>query len=204
MKFFTADTHFGDERLFLFPRDYKNADLMEADLIRNWNKVITNEDEVYHLGDFLVDESKFDLVSQLNGVKHLIVGNYDEPYDTQRFLDAGFASVSTSLIMDIGELRVNLVHYPTKGVVNRFNIVGHVHGAWRVQKNMLNVGVDAWNYRPVTEKEVLFMYNAIENFYDDDIWAYKHRSNMEHKHRGKAGGAAKGSLKEGSLRSLIK
>ena len=30
-----------------------------------------------------------------------------------------------------------------------FKLCGHVHGAWRFQENIINVGVDVWHWRPV-------------------------------------------------------
>lgn len=34
-------------------------------------------------------------------------------------------------------------------------LCGHVHEAWRRKKNVINVGVDVWDFRPVTLKELI-------------------------------------------------
>ena len=46
MKYFTADQHFGDKRLFLFPRYFKDEVEMGKLIIKHWNSIITNDDEV--------------------------------------------------------------------------------------------------------------------------------------------------------------
>ena len=65
--------------------------------------------------------------------------------------------------------RVN--HYPEHGSKEMFNIVGHIHGLWRVQWNMINVSTDAWNYTPVSEDTIKFCMNAIDKFYDINVFA---------------------------------
>ena len=51
-----------------------------------------------------------------------------------------------------------------------FNIVGHIHSLWKVQRNMVNVSTDIWNFSPVSEDKILFIRNAIENFYDENVF----------------------------------
>ena len=199
--YFTADWHFSDTRLFLFPRPFKNTDDMAEHLIQNFNQIVNDDDVTFFLGDAALTEEGLKHVSKMNGRKLLIRGNYDT-FDEALYLKY-FESVQdtaqfTLINQDDGapkELDVNLVHYPSKGVVDRFNLVGHIHGAWRVQKNMLNVGVDVWNYRPVSVKDVLFMYNAVNQFYDDDVWTAYDKHNMHHMARGRQGAAAKGTAK---------
>ena len=52
-RYFTADTHFGHGNIIKYcNRPFKNHLEMDDELIRRWNNVVSNEDEVYHLGDF--------------------------------------------------------------------------------------------------------------------------------------------------------
>lgn len=188
MKYFTSDHHFGDPRLDLFPRFFDSTEQMNEYLIDEWNKLIKPTDDVYYLGDFAYTEEALQIVHKLNGRKHLIVGNHDEKFGTKT-LKPFFETVQNTLDMTIRDgnekLGVHLVHYPVKGVSDRFNLVGHIHGTWRVQKNMLNVGVDAWHFKPLTEKDILFFYNAICKYYDEDVWASDLHANSVHNNRGK-------------------
>lgn len=188
MKYFTSDHHFGDPRLNLFPRFFENAEEMGEFMIDEWNKVVGPTDDVYYLGDFAYTKEALQNVHKLNGRKHLIVGNHDEKFGVKT-LKPFFESVQDIMDMTIQDgdkkLDIHLVHYPSKGVSNKFNLVGHIHGTWRIQKNMINVGVDAWHFKPLTEKEILFFFTAICDHYDNDVWVADDYSNSRHNERGK-------------------
>lgn len=78
--YFTSDTHFGSERtLELSKRPFASVKEMDDTMISNWNKIVTNNDYVYHLGDF----GNYEVVPKLNGKITLIWGNYE----LKEFLD---------------------------------------------------------------------------------------------------------------------
>ena len=54
-------------------------DEMEEVLVNNWNNVVTNEDHVYHLGDFCWGKTDewIRILKRLNGNIHIIKGNHD-------------------------------------------------------------------------------------------------------------------------------
>ncbi|TCN33772.1 hypothetical protein EV184_10278 [Sinorhizobium americanum] len=82
MIYFTSDTHFGEQRVLnIDRRPFSSLAEHDAALIANWNDTVSPEDEIWHLGDFASKKKGFadDLLSQLNGSKHLIVGNNDPP-----------------------------------------------------------------------------------------------------------------------------
>ena len=195
MIWLTADLHIGDPRLHLFPRPFPSAEHAAEQMVENWNSVITDNDAVvYVVGDFCIGQIKWlKYAERLNGQKILLKGNYDT-FPNEEYIDHGFVDIiddNLHLSIDDPEsnrkLNLNIVHYPTKSVADRFNVVGHIHGAWRVQKNMLNVGVDSNNYYPVSLDDVFFFYNAIINFYDQDVWCHNHPANAAHEGRGKEG-----------------
>lgn len=74
MIYFTSDTHFGSLRTLQFSkRPFLNTAEMDFTIIANWNKLITKDDIVYHLGDF----GDYSLRSYLNSNIILICGNYE-------------------------------------------------------------------------------------------------------------------------------
>ncbi|MDR2541436.1 MAG: hypothetical protein LBD11_06895 [Candidatus Peribacteria bacterium] len=74
-RFFTADTHFGSERVLGYNRrPFKDTIAMDDALVSNWNRVVSTDDFVYHLGDF----GNYDRLPELNGKIILILGNYEE------------------------------------------------------------------------------------------------------------------------------
>jgi len=190
--FFTSDPHLGDDRMGLLNRHYEDAADYAENYIANWNKLITPEDQVIVVGDFVVDEESLHRwAPRFNGNKILITGNYDQ-LDEKLYLQYfdevleyyQFSEVDPELNERID---FHVVHYPSKGIAERFNLVGHIHGAWKVQKNMINVGVDAWNHYPIPMSRIFFQRRGIINFYDQDVWVANHPANTAHDHRGKAG-----------------
>ena len=52
MIYFTADLHFGDEKIIsLTQRPFRDVKAMNEQLIENYNSFITDNDTIYSLGD---------------------------------------------------------------------------------------------------------------------------------------------------------
>lgn len=80
MTFFTSDLHLGHDKNFLYePRNFHNILDHDAAVITNWNAVVSKEDEVYVLGDLMLNNNErgLQLLSLLNGKIHIIRGNHD-------------------------------------------------------------------------------------------------------------------------------
>lgn len=159
MIYFTSDWHIGHENVIKYcNRPFANADKMRHTILGNYNKVVTEEDIVYFLGDMTLvgpanKQYLLNITKGLPGTKHLILGNHDklDPFDYE---EGGFMSVHTAL--DIGEFI--LVHDPVKSLVDhdRKWLCGHVHQLFKMNRtgHVLNVGVDIWGFFPVSIDEV--------------------------------------------------
>lgn len=177
-RFFISDTHFNDDRLNLYGRDllFKTKEEVNYNIVNNWNKIVKPTDLVIHLGDIAMNEDGLNLLNKCNGRKILIKGNYDES-ETSKFdisdelLLRYFDEVLVEKTIIIGGEPVYLNHFPEKGKSDYFNLVGHIHGLWKVQRNMINVGCDAWNYQPISEDTIIFFMNAIRKYYDINVFA---------------------------------
>lgn len=188
MRFFTSDLHFDDDRLNLFGRDLAFSSKEEVDnaIIENWNKTITDNDVVFVLGDVSLTLEGLSKIALCNGYKVLIKGNYDE-YKTAKYgvsdkmLRNFFDKVVTEMYVKIGDTICYLNHYPTNAKKEYFNICGHIHGTWKVQRNTLNVGTDAHHFMPVSEELVAFQINGIRKFYDQNVFAGEIEANLMHK-----------------------
>ncbi|MBN9077758.1 MAG: metallophosphoesterase [Rhizobiales bacterium 65-79] len=153
MLFFTSDTHFNDPRILRIDRR-PFASLAEHDkvLVGFWNETVGEEDEVWHLGDFarLGKAAVETLLSNLHGRKNLIVGNNDGPDTTAA---AGWASVQHYAEMTVDGSKLILCHYPfrTWNQMGKksIDLHGHSHGKLKPLTRQYDVGVDAWNFRPV-------------------------------------------------------
>lgn len=177
-RFFISDLHFSDDRFSLFYRPFKTVAEQDNYLIEKWNSVVGIDDDVYLVGDAATSDEGLDCIKRLNGRKHLLIGNYDVPRN-QEYLLTLFDSIQESLYLKLsnGE-RVHLNHYPDKADKEHFSIVGHIHGLWKVQRNMINVSCDAWHFTPISEEQILFCINAIRKYYDSNVFAGELNANM--------------------------
>ncbi len=139
---------------------------MNSDLIRRWNARVKEDDVVFYVGDFCFKSTKLgkegapikalDWIKQLNGHIIFIKGNHDK--------NNSLKTIVESLTIKYGSLRVNLVHNPERANTNfRINFTGHVHNNWEIKRfgitDCINVGVDVWNYYPVTFEEIMRRYS---------------------------------------------
>lgn len=129
--YFISDTHFGHKNIIDYcGRPYNCVEEMNKDIIKRWNSVVKNDDVVYHLGDFGFGskEEVAAIVSQLNGIKKLILGNHDR-WRPQIYRDMGFKEVYDRPI--ILENFWILSHAPIEGLMGKqspfVNIYGHIH-----------------------------------------------------------------------------
>lgn len=155
-------------------------DEMHTEMVNRWNKKVNNSDHVYILGDVGhrgYAKMHTELLSQLKGHKHLIVGNHDDVSDLrtrQIFEEICPYKKITDNFNGINN-NVVLCHYPImmwegqhRGTILLY---GHVHNTKDEQlyqkylKNYkkereincqaFNVGACMWNYEPVSLKEIL-------------------------------------------------
>jgi calcineurin-like phosphoesterase family protein len=155
---FTSDTHFGDHRtLNIHKRPFGSVAEMDALLIERWNAAVGAQDEVWHLGDFARrGDSVEALLARLNGRKHLVCGNNDPP--ATRGAD-GWASVQDYGELEIDGRRLVLCHYPFRTWNGQhrgaIDLHGHSHGRLKPLPRQHDVGVDLWDWRPVTLATIL-------------------------------------------------
>ena len=73
--FFTSDTHFNHTNVIRFcNRPFKDVVHMNETLISNWNRVVSPEDIVFHLGG---SAEWVNVLNRLNGKIYLISDNHD-------------------------------------------------------------------------------------------------------------------------------
>ena len=154
--YFTADTHFGHKNIIKYcNRPFDSVYEMNETIIKNWNDVVGLRDVVYHLGDFGFKGAD-SILSRLNGQIHLIHGNHDNSMikRNRRFITSS----------PIKEIRINgiktvLQHYSMRvwnaSFHGSYHLFGHSHGSLSSYGLSFDVGVDAWNYTPISEEQVV-------------------------------------------------
>jgi len=165
-KLYTADLHIDHKNIIrLSNRPFHSIDEMKATIIKNWNEEVGDNDIVYILGDICFSVNEFvDLVEVLNGQIHIIKGNHDEEA-IKRAMNGHIISNMVYhrdilLINDDGR-DVVLSHYPifewAKWFVGAIHLHGHTHSniGRSFRPRAFDVGVDVWNFKPVTLDKIL-------------------------------------------------
>lgn len=150
--FFTADLHLSHKNICKFAkRPFNNVDHMNECLVQNWNADIKQGDLVYILGDFAWRDHGHWL-HRLNGKKVLIRGNHDKMSGHALSL---FSEVYDLRTISINKQKIVLCHYKLSTWAGKYrkewHFYGHSHGriAERDDVHSCDVGIDAWDYRPV-------------------------------------------------------
>lgn len=143
MIYITSDLHLNHDKEFIYAaRGYSSIEKMNKDLITKFNNTVTDEDEVYILGDLclggadsLIDN--FKMLSQLNGNIHIILGNHDT--ETRRRMYETLPqviSISYADMIHYHKYHFYLSHYPTLTAnldcdkplrARTINLCGHSH-----------------------------------------------------------------------------
>lgn len=175
-RFITADWHLGENRFQIMQRHgFTDAQDMVDHLVKVHNEIVSSNDEVLIVGDIVNQKTPqyLEQVSRFNGYKVLFRGNHDRVF-TDEQLEPYFERIvpeGEGEYFKVGELNCFVTHYPTQAKKDTFNLVGHIHSAWKFQLNMVNVGVDANHYKPHNlDEDIPFYFDAISKFYDRDVW----------------------------------
>lgn len=126
--FLTSDTHFNHYNIIKYcDRPFATVEEMNETIIENWNAVVSENDIVWHLGDFGSGDKEeiARLRSQLNGKIYLVMGNHDNN-PMNWYYECGFDKVyDCPVILD--EYFI-LSHHPrTTGSPIYGYLYGHVH-----------------------------------------------------------------------------
>jgi len=182
MRYFISDTHFF-HRNILRLNPIKRKPGFETVILNNLKETLTEEDELYLIGDFLwtIEEGFLELWESVPGRKILVKGNHDLWFPEEELKPFFDEIVPFYTVLEVKGKRILLCHYPAKDlrtyrykelqreVINLYRkngcsllIHGHVHwnsfgvfcGCHLESVKCLNVNVEFTNYRLIPEKEL--------------------------------------------------
>lgn len=184
MNYYISDLHFGHKNAISFDeRPFDNVNEMARVMIDGWNKKVSEDDNVYILGDFTYrdDKSPEWYLKQLNGHKHLIIGNHDGLLIKDTNATRHFETIDKMMHVEdeISGTHVHIVlcHFPilhwNKKRHGSYHIYGHIHSHdYETSKIMyefsegraLNAGCMINHYVPCSLRELItnneIYYNA--------------------------------------------
>lgn len=171
MIYFTSDTHFWHKRILGYcKRPWQSVEEMNDGLIERWNARVTQNDEVWFLGDYAFSGTSkaLEIYDRLNGQKRLIKGNHD--HNSAKKLP--WLSVHDYLLIrphidyqkDDGEWAktphpIVLFHFPIlswDGMAHgSWHLHGHCHGSLADNGSLrMDVGVDPNDWYPVSLQDI--------------------------------------------------
>lgn len=166
----TSDTHFNHANIIKYcNRPFSSVEEMNETIIANWNKVVSDKDIVYHLGDFALGDKSLipNILRRLHGCIKIIMGNHDN-LDLMLKLgneDRLITDLFWEEVIKVEKKTIILNHFPfgslPDSAINRpiIQLHGHVHSTpdkpWNYFDNQYDVGVDNNNFTPVNLAELL-------------------------------------------------
>ena len=195
--FFISDLHFGHKNILAYDnRPFLSIEENDREIIRRWNEVVTDIDTVYILGDisWYNTSQTIEIIKQLKGHKHLIVGNHDHKLIKNREFKNLFEGIGDYKEIKVANQTLVLSHYPipcfNKNFHGAYHFYGHVHNSydWNMMKyhrylmqtlylkpcNMFNVGcmIPYMDYTPRTFSEII--HQTICSNAADGVYGVKH------------------------------
>ena len=173
MIYYISDLHFGHANVIKFDgRPFQSVEEMDKTLIDYWNARVTDNDDIYIIGDLCYRSSKYPdwYLRQLKGKKHLVLGNHDGTISKNVNYRKFFVEVDNMLYIKdkFGdtEVGIHLCHYPLVEWNSYFrgswHIYGHIHNSkneayeiMRYKDKALNAGCMINNYMPVLFTELV-------------------------------------------------
>lgn len=150
----------------------KNVREQDEEIIKNWNRVVTDKDQmVIHTGDFTFydGEDIENILNRLNGRIILIKGNHEQPIMKNPKIRDRFFMIRDYLEVFIEGQRICLFHYP----VHEWNqahrgawmVHGHTHinDDYDTSYKRCNIGCMNWDYSPVSFQQLQIFMAAKDN-----------------------------------------
>lgn len=147
--YFIADMHYNHNNIIEYEqRPYENKEEMKTAMIHSWNSVVTNEDTVVVVGDFVFGSKGVwtSILSELKGSIILVKGNHDHTKAVDLLKDDYFKEYhNLGYIFKDEGIMYHVSHYPLMLGMrkNMINIHGHIHRNDSPLVNQINVGVDS-------------------------------------------------------------
>ena len=159
----TSDLHFGHDREFVWKvRGYNSIEEMNEDYTHKWNTTVSDEDDVYVLGDLMLgDKSNIEYLKRLKGKIHIALGNHDTRTREAMYRELpNVIEVAWAIKLDYRKYHFFMTHFPAMtGNLEKeslrqmtLNLYGHTHqntNFYEDRPYMYHVGVDSHDGYPV-------------------------------------------------------
>ena len=142
---------------------------MNEEYVKRWNRMVSNDDDVYVLGDLMLGNNDIGVhyLNQLNGNIHVVLGNHDTP--TRQNIYVGMENIieiQWAIMLNYKKYHFFMTHFPCMtGNLEKeslkqmtLNLYGHTHQKTNFYEDrpyMYHVGVDSHNGYPVLLDDII-------------------------------------------------
>ena len=166
----TSDLHFCHDRAFVYePRGFPNVHDMNTAIVENWNRVVQPADDVYLLGDVMLNDNAtgIKLLKSLKGNIHIVLGNHDTDARIKLYDSCwNVVEVENAIRLKYKGYHFFMTHYPciTSNLDKESlkqctcNLYGHTHQKTNFYQDIpfiYHVGVDSHNCTPVLLDQII-------------------------------------------------
>lgn len=187
--FITSDIHFSHRKILEYcpdSRPFSSVEDMNEAIVDNWNKKVTNEDEIFILGDVSFGKpiETCEFLERLNGKSFkLVLGNHD----SSKYLKEDRFRYRFEWIKDYNKVKlfgkdIIMFHYPIeqwdKKHYGSYHFHGHLHSKnpEKLTQRRVDVGLDGSpNFAPYNLEELLI---DIENRLIEEETVCHHGRNL--------------------------
>lgn len=168
----TSDLHFGHDKAFCYgPRGFDSVEEMNEAIVRNWNELVEDEDDVYVLGDLMLGDTEkgLELLETLKGRLHIVKGNHDTDARILQYSECpNVVEIQDIIHLKVYKVHIYMSHYPT--LVGNYddgrslrqsllNLCGHSHTTdpfadWD-KGRIYHCELDAHDMKPILIEEIL-------------------------------------------------
>jgi calcineurin-like phosphoesterase family protein len=165
--FFSADQHFWHRNIIEYcHRPFASVEEMNEVLLDNLNSLVDVNDALWLIGDIVYGHPKRVTKEMAEAIIkrircqniHLVTGSHDDELCAK--LPHLFTSVSKLEELKVDGQELTLCHYAMrswrKSHYGAYQLFGHHHGRLPSDPKLqqVDVGVDCWNFKPITLKEI--------------------------------------------------
>jgi len=149
MYFFTADEHYGHEKIIQYcNRPFVDVKAMNATIVANFNFLVGKDDITVHAGDFGFFKGMSqaeEVIRQLNGNHIFLCGSHDHWLpDSTKFMWRKMIDNQFVVVCHYAMRTWERAHY------GAWQLFGHSHGTLLPVGKQWDVGVDNNNFYPVS------------------------------------------------------
>lgn len=153
MKYFISDLHIDDANILIYEhRPFKSLKEMRKTIVDNWNNIVTDEDDVYLLGDI----GDISVLYELKGHIIIVCGNHDDVnkiYEHFPNIEVNRHPIMVGNMWlshePIGYMPPEIPYINIHGHLHRFDY-GLVGRKWEDGNRYFNVSVEKINYTPIS------------------------------------------------------